>query len=458
VLVSILSWPAGADIFDARTTQNAPAMAQAKAQLAWRFPLPIGITTNVDSYKLLDGVVYAKGSDGRIRAIDAATGRFLWSASVAPGGQTAWGPATYSQDGKSQVVFTNFSDAVFLDAHDGREIRRVDLPVAPTAAAIAVDEWLLCPGTGKQVWAVRISDGFSPDQVGGRGPVHMEPLYLPSQDVFMFGDDAGYVHAADLQRLRLFTTRVSGQPTGWLTSDRDAVYVTTTNDVSAVNALSRTNGNPLREPYRLNGPPKGGPVVTKSSVYQSLAGGGVHRISLSPQSKSWFAPDARDFVAEWPGKTVLLRKDGRLEFVETATGRSLDTLYPGVSFRYAVSNPANDLAIVATDDGDVWGFRPAGAGLVDTAAFHSATTQPTTRPVHTRPAKQDSTFYSYAPAGGAKPAGTPPGGRPPGAPPPPPPGRAGKTPPAGNQSGTGGSTRSRITNQLNNALKGRGGY
>lgn len=452
-LISILSWPIYAEILDARGVHSSDAFSKANTQLAWRFPLPLGFTTNIESYKLVDGVVYAKGSDGRVRAIDAATGRFLWSATVAQGGQADWGPTIYHHSGQTELVFTNFSEAIFLDARDGRELRRVDLPVAPTAAAIAVDEWLFCPGTGRQVWAVRISDGFSPDQVGGRGPVSMDPLYLPSQGIFVFADDAGYVHAADLERLRHFTARVNGRPVGWLANDKDAVYITTTGDISAVNALSRSNGNPAREPYRLNDRPKGGPVVTKNSVYQSLAAGGVHRIALNADSKSWFAPDARDFVAEWPGKTVLLRKDGRLEFVQTATGESLGMLDPGASFKFAISNPVNDVAMVATADGEVWSLRPAGAGPVDMVAFRPPTTQPTSRPVHTRPASKDSTFYSIAPAGGGRQAGAtpPPGGRPP---PPPPTGNAKKAPPP-NQSGQGGGVRSRITNQLNNALKGQ---
>src|SRR5207244_2072760 len=82
-------------------------------------------------------------------------------------------------------------------------------------------------------------------------------------------------------------------------------------------------------------------------------------------------------------QSVVLRRDGRLEFVDTAAGRSTGFLDPGIPFRHAIPNTRNDVAIVATDNAELWAFRPAGAGPVDVTSFRPPATQPSTRPAQT---------------------------------------------------------------------------
>ncbi len=384
----------------ARPRQDRPPALD--AQVAWRVSLPLGFTARIDSYHLVDGVLFAIGTDGRVRAIDAATGLYLWGTDVAPASQRIRGPELYRGSAgapERSAVFTTFTQAVFVDFATGQVHRRVRLHAAPTASVDVFDESIFLPAVNSRVWLMGMDAGSSHWQVGTRGPVRLSPLYLPEQDILVVADDEGFVHGVTMDRHKLYTRELGGEPRGWIASDASTLYIATGGDVPQLHALDRISGEPVREPYRLQGQPACGPVVTRTAVYQPLARGGVHCIGLSPEVASWFNPHGRQFLAEWPGRTAILRTGGTVECVEHATRRPVGVFEAPAEFSEGVSNPLNDLAVVATQKGEVWCLRPAQAPPVDVASFHVAASQPTTRPVHTRPASAGpATILTYRPA------------------------------------------------------------
>ena len=58
-------------------------MALAGARIAWQVHLPMGYTTSIKSYHLVDGYLYGLGTDGYVRAIRADTGEYVWTQKLA---------------------------------------------------------------------------------------------------------------------------------------------------------------------------------------------------------------------------------------------------------------------------------------------------------------------------------------------------------------------------------------
>lgn len=123
-------------------------------RIAWR--VDIGRGTSADNYHLLSppvvaaGRVFAIDADGRVSAIDAASGRTLWRAETAPedaGVSVASGGIAYD-DGRVFVA-TGFAQLVALEAETGRQLWRQPTN-APMRAAPTI--------SGARVFAVTVEN------------------------------------------------------------------------------------------------------------------------------------------------------------------------------------------------------------------------------------------------------------------------------------------------------------
>lgn len=357
---------------------EAEALRRAEAEHAWSFQLPTNFTTRIRSYSLADNYLVAVGSDGRAWCVRADTGEFLWATRVAEPGETVWPPQAYHSSKNSGIVFVTLNEASLVDFTSGLELRHVRLRTPSAAPPAFSENRAYIPSSDGRLFNYDISGDHIEWQVGTRGPLLIGPLYLPEDHLLVLADYGGELLGIDgVTRAKRFARQLPGEPKGWLTGDEKAIYVATSGDEPMLHALSREKAETLWA-YRLAGRPEGGPVVTKSGVYQGVLGGGVHRVGLTREFPNWYVPGARQFLAEWPGRVVLLLHDGSIGFVDMTTGQPLPPLRLE-PFSEGVRNAHNDMVIVATPKATLRAIRPAGAPPLSPKDFVPAT-QPAAAP------------------------------------------------------------------------------
>ncbi len=126
------------------TADNAPihVSGQATLDVAWRASLGEGSNRRVQIAAppvVAAGVLYFLDADHRVKAVDATSGREIWSRSVRPEDSEdrhALGGGLALADGRVYVA-TGFADAVALDARTGDEVWRTHVSAPFHAAPIA---------------------------------------------------------------------------------------------------------------------------------------------------------------------------------------------------------------------------------------------------------------------------------------------------------------------------------
>lgn len=360
----------------ARPDPDTAPVSRVGAQLAWSLSLPLRQTAAIRSYHLLNEYLYAIGTDGAVRCARADNGAFLWNLQVTRAGETLWPPQTYTdpKDGE-MLVFVSLNEALFVRSENGSEVRRVRLRSPSAAPPAFASNNVFIPSIDRQLIAYNIQENHVRWRIGTSGPLLLQPLYLPEDDTVVFADLSGRIAAADgTSKVKRFARQLEGEPKGSLAADASAVYVSTSGDVPMLHAMGREKGETLWE-YRLEGRPQGGPVVTKSAVYQAVMDGGVHRVGLNQDHPNWYLKTARKFLAEWPHRVVLLMQDGSIGFVEIESGRPAS----GTALRDlrdGISNVYNDAAIVASARGELRCIRPADGRRLTPEDFGHPATQP----------------------------------------------------------------------------------
>lgn len=375
---------------------------------AWQVLVPLNNVNHIRSWWLVDEYLYAFGTDGKVRAIGAATGEHLWTlplveplASISP-------PVSYHTDGVRGVVFTVRDIALFLNPATGTTLTRPQVveggktelrPVGPVHlwsgsinSVAVVEDTIFQAAPRKRIRKYSISRDIQTFQVGVDAEIMVAPLYVPSRDVVLMADANGTVGAVpSREREAVFTAELRGSPIGWLAADEHAAYVVT--DEPRLHVLDLATGQEMLEGYPqgyvLPAMPAGGPVVTKDSVYVALQKGGVQRVGKELKWPNWVVPDARLFLAEWPGRVVLQRNDGRVMFVRPETGEPLGHIDPGKGFD-GISNPRNEAVILTSARGEARCLRPADAGPLTAASFQPVTSRPASAPAAVAAAPEES--------------------------------------------------------------------
>ena len=88
-------------------------------RFAWQVVLPVNFVTSIEAWHLVDHTLYAAGSDGRVRAVDATTGERVWSRRLATPGTRIWPPVSYRSPEATGVVFTLLDEVVVVSPATG---------------------------------------------------------------------------------------------------------------------------------------------------------------------------------------------------------------------------------------------------------------------------------------------------------------------------------------------------
>jgi hypothetical protein len=347
------------------------------ARTAWQIQLPAGATMQFSGYYLLDGRIYAIGTDGAVVAVRADTGEVAWIRKVVEEFDELGRPVAYRTKSREAILFARLDDVLILDPKTGLQLADMDVaePLVTPVAVAAGRAFVFQPGGS--LAACRLKDGYVFWRALFDGVVLLPPVYVPAANAVVAVDRTGMVaglrNVDRAEHRTLFTQRLRSEPSGEPVVDGGMLYLSTRNQtLHAIDVVpsdhSQLPGQVVWQ-YRLAGEPLGSPMLTRNAIYQVMAGGGVQRIAKVPgEFRGWFDPNARQFLAEWPTGAVLLRADGTLALVADDPAKPVAVMNPG-SFDNVISNSLNDAIFLTTRSGLLTCIRPSGAVPLQLASF-----------------------------------------------------------------------------------------
>lgn len=340
------------------TSDAAESASQAGLRLAWSTTVPMRFTSEIHGWHLVDDNIYAMGSDGLIRVVRAATGELAWMRKFNTDFVKLPGPRPFRKGATRGVVFTNIANLVFLNPATGEELpgyERIHLRHPATGSAATSGDQIFVAEPGERVRAYDMKTMLDDWVVRTNAILRISPVFLPRSEQVLVAADGGIVASLDsLSGSQRFGTKVEGSPIGSMAVDEEEVYVST--DQARLYGLSLTTGERLLE-YRLPDRPRGGPVVTATSVYQSLEPAGMQRVGIKPGWPNWFAPDATMFLAEWAERVAYLNKGGELIIARVQTGEPVSTVSIE-SAQGGIANPHNHAIFVTNMRGEIRCYQP----------------------------------------------------------------------------------------------------
>lgn len=348
-------------------------------RLAWRTAIPLRNVDRLSGCHLLDGILYATGSDGYVHALKASTGQILWSRPMAKPPTSFHPPFPFYSPEFYGVGFTLSDAVVILDPQTGSEYKRIALEKGATATATSMGDTIFAAEAGRHVAAYELKDNYQRWHILTEGPISVPPIFLNDLQTVFIADGSGLmamVWASDKEEV--YVRRLGAEPQGWVgMTDRHFIISTSDNFVRGIEKLT---GETAWQ-FRLPGKPEGGPLVVNGSVYQKVAGGGVQRISQDVDRPIWFQPDAARFLAEWDGQAVLLMTDGRITVIDPASGQPAGYIDDAKALG-GVSNTANGALIVTSPSGEIRCLQPLDPRKASLAEFAPPSTQPATQPAN----------------------------------------------------------------------------
>ncbi len=357
------------------------AAARVDAHSVWQIQLPSSPIMQFSSFSLVHGRIYGLGSDGAVVALRADNGEVSWIHKLAEEFDTIHEPMIYHSQSEDMAVFGLLDSVLLLDPKIGTRLMEMKAPkpiMAPVCMA-ANRVFLILPGG--HMAACRLKDGYVLWRVSFDGVMSVPPVYVQEADAVIAVDEVGLVagvqNADRTEHRVLFKQNLRSKPSGEPTVEGNMIYLSTENQT--LHAIDVYPANPDVRPgliawqYRLAKSPVGSPILTKSAIYQATIDGGLQRLAKVPGDfKGWFAPEARQFLAEWPQGVLVVQTDGSLGLLDKDSGKRLAAMDPG-PFDQAISNPLNDAVYLTTRRGLVRCLQPAGARPLEMTDFTSAT-------------------------------------------------------------------------------------
>ncbi len=377
-------------------------IARAGTRTAWQLQLPLRFTDRIETWGLVDGLLYARFEDGTVQAVRADTGRAAWVRSIVQPMSMLHGPTgAHMDDGVRAVVFTLIDEVRILERDTGQPIETRTTRRPNVTAALVAENRLLLSQSGRRFLCQRLDDDLELWAKSMPGLLEVPPILIPVRHGpwVACADSQGTLLVVDLQGTNRFVYELDSPPVGGLAADAHAVYVATQD--RRLRAISLATGELLWS-MRLAGLPNEAPVVTGDALYQATLDAGLYRVtlpepellpepeddvsSLTPseavarrptarprpdvlagllamrEPTHWRAPEVRRFLAEWPRRIVVQRHDGlvALMYKDDARPRTDALLDPCTGFE-GLSNAVNDAVLLTAPDGRVRCWRPVGA-------------------------------------------------------------------------------------------------
>jgi outer membrane protein assembly factor BamB len=326
---------------------------------AWFFQVPaIGGRSHLTHVVQDDGMLFAQTSTAMLYAIDAETGRLVWSQQVGQPNQPSLRPAAngravaglsdnaaidkllektdssdraMSQRHDKVVAVVNGSTLYLLNRSDGTFYMdpknnvpwKAALVGVPECGPLVTDDKVYVPTVDGPIAVYVITDSRRAAHLESSSGRNTEPP-VQAGDRIAWATSTGVLQITQPKDLHIshriettgpiITMLVPYPPQVYAGSLDGYAYSVNENNGQIIWKLS--TGWPVRE----------SPAVIQGAVYIVSEGAGMFRVAATDGHQDWFNPSPRHFLAASPTKVYAIDKYHRMQIVSAKTGATIDSM------------------------------------------------------------------------------------------------------------------------------------
>lgn len=315
----------------------------ANLKSVWELTLPLKKGEKFVALTLLGDRLYLRSDQNYLWSLDRATGKVVFSRSLAPAGIPVLGLTPY-ENSLLSVIGNRF---VELDLGSGQEQRVSDLELSIVAPPVRNGEFLYIGAADRRLHVFRIKDLVRVFRVTADDD-SLVTTVVADDSLVAFGTDAGdLVGMTPDAPKKLWSFKVPGAVAGPVIRDGNSFYFASSDtnvyrvDVDGGNAVLAWKH---QTEAVLDRPPR----VTKDFVYQYAVGRGLTALAKQTGKVAWSLREGTDLLAEVGTRAYVITKDRTLTVMDNAAGRKLFA----ANFAPVTDHAANtvDARIYLTDD------------------------------------------------------------------------------------------------------------
>jgi outer membrane protein assembly factor BamB len=339
-----------------------------------------------------DGMLFVQTSSAMLFALDAETGRIVWSAQVGEANRPTLRPAANGKaagetnenaavdklfdkvDASSEkeiakrhdkvVAVVNGSTLFLLNRADGSVYTdptnnvqwKILLPGTPEAGPLVTDDMVYIPIFNGPVQVYLISDSRRTSTMLSTSG-HSEAPLVQVADRIAWATDKGVL---EITQLKTVTVQHRIETTGPITARLSAFapkifagsidgYLYCVDESTGDVEWKLTVGSSIRESPVVIPEPRAGAAL-RGAVYAVSEDGGMFRTSMADGHQVWFNPSPRAFLAASPTRVYALDAFGHMLILNAKTGSTIDSLPMPEAVR-PVLNSQTDRVLLTSDVG-----------------------------------------------------------------------------------------------------------
>lgn len=302
----------------------------------------------------LDENLYATTSQGRVIALDAATGVQRWAVQVADPNIRIAGPT----HGPEAVYFTTVQGIEALDRATGEKRLQWRGSFTPTGP-VASDGQTMYGGDGdSRLTAISLRDMQIVWEFMTKGLVTSAPILL-GPNLFVVSDGGGIYGVAKSDKTQLWPVQEIGPVHAAPAVYGSNLYVAGMRQ--SLYCFDLVTGQ-RRWQARMQAPLSISPKATSHGLYQPVPGYGVYSLDPANGQTRWSLPDGLDLLAEQENLVWMMSARSSLLGCDRKDGQVRQEV-PCRADMW-VSNDMDDAIYVASSSGEIACIRPAGAGFL----------------------------------------------------------------------------------------------
>jgi outer membrane protein assembly factor BamB len=330
--------------------------------------------------------LFVQSTRGVLQAIDAETGKTLWSRRF---GRPDY-PSTAAAANDRYVAVLNGVTLYLFSRDDGKLAWQRKIVSAPSAGPAMSEEYVFVPTVGGSIEGYQVADPLAPAWVYTTpGRVFVQPVATPNSLAWPTERGQMYVSRSDVPtvRYRLETSAAIVTPPAYrfpmlYAASRDG-YIYAVHETAGGQAWRFSVGMPVVEP----------PAAVGDSVYVSADRGGMYRINSDNGQQVWLVPNAARFLAASTDRVYALDRGKQLLIIDGRSGGVTSKLSTQ-RLDVAVVNHQTDRIYLGTKSGLIQCLHEIGhpmplVHVTDDAAAAAAAKKPAT-PMGEQPADAEA--------------------------------------------------------------------
>ena len=301
-----------------------------------------GSRETIQEVKLMWDQIHLQTNASRIHAIDAESGKVLWSTQLGNPIPGQFGSAINS----NSVFVINGSRLYRLSRGDGSQLWSIHLPQSPNAPPAADENNVIVGTLNGRVYVFNVNTKEVRWFYQTNGPISVPALAIDDRFACASEDGKMYVFSPANRNptLRYQTdAAVSAPLAAW---GRAAILPSEDFNLYSVDVRTgETNwryaaGSEIRQPV----------TVIGSEIFVFPDDGGMHVLNAESGSRVWRHPRGRDFIAASRDRVYATDSFGQLLVLDRATGRQIGS-WNARDFQFHVRNDSNDRVYLVSKSG-----------------------------------------------------------------------------------------------------------